>query len=73
MPEGSEGGITLAKFEESFAESGDRVFVLGVEDQSFLERTTCPRVFLAGMMSIAHADVKLDGVGVNMKAFSKYS
>ena len=57
-------GVALTELEQRLADSGERVLVIGVEDQRLLEGAASPREILAGMVRVADADVQLDGARI---------
>lgn len=64
-------GLGLPDLEQHFAESGERVFVFGVEDERFFEGATGPGELITRQAGIAHAHVQLDGVGVEPESLAQ--
>ncbi len=62
----------LSEFQKGFAEPGQCILMVGVEDQRFLETPARPREFLARMVGVADADVQLHRIGVECKSLTEY-
>jgi hypothetical protein len=62
--EARDRSAALAELEQHFAETGERVFVIGIEPARFLERASRQRILLAREPRVSHADVQLDRVRV---------
>jgi hypothetical protein len=52
-----ERGLLLIEPQQRLAESGEGVFMIGVEDERFFERPLCPRKLFPGKARISDADV----------------
>src|SRR5439155_13864061 len=61
----------IPELEQYFAEPRERVFVLGVETHGFLERVARPQILLPRQPGVPHADMQLDGVGIEPQAVSQ--
>src|SRR5688572_5258465 len=46
--------------------------MVGIENKRFFEAASCPGVLLAGMVSVANANVELYRIRVEAESFSKY-
>jgi hypothetical protein len=64
--------VFLSELHEYFAQASERVLVLGIENQGFLERTSSPSVFLARKTSVANADVQLYRMWIERESLAKY-
>ena len=67
-----ERGRALAELEQHFTETGERVFVIGIEPARFIKRTARPRELLAREPRVAHPDMQLDGVGIEAQPLPEY-
>ena len=67
-----ECGCLLSEFQQRLAEAGEGVLVFGVEDKGFLEASPSPRIFLARVIRVTDANVKLYRVWIEREPLSKY-
>ena len=72
MAEALERLLPLAEFEERFAQSGESVLVVRIEDKRFLEAASRPGVVLAGVVCVANSNVELHRIRVETESLSKY-
>src|SRR5205807_6525891 len=60
-----------AELEEHLAQARERIFVVRVEADRFLECVPSPHILLAGEARIPHSDVQLHRMRVEPEAFSQ--
>ena len=64
--------VVLPELEQRFAETGEAVFVLGLEDQRLLERAAGPGKFLARELGVSDPYVQLYRIRIERESFAKY-
>ena len=67
------GRRLLAELEQRLAEAGERVFVVGVEDQRFFETLARPSKLVARQARIPDTNVELDGVGIERQPLAQHA
>src|SRR6185295_7196024 len=72
VSEAFEGLLFLAEFQKCLAQSGERILVIRIEDERFLEAATGPRVFFAGVVCVANSYVELHRVRVEAESLAEY-
>src|SRR5690606_9309667 len=71
-PEVAQGFVSLAESEKRFTVAGQRVFVLGIENQGLLENESGPGVLFPCQPRIADPDVQFYRVRVERQALAKH-
>src|SRR4051812_15471444 len=72
MAEAAQSGVLLAEFEKGLTESSERVLVIRIENQRFLEAAARPGEILAGVVGVANPYVELHGVRIETESLSEY-
>ena len=67
-----DGGLMLAELQERLAEPRERILVLGIEHQRFLEALPRPRVFLASEARVTDPHVQLHRVRVERESLTEH-
>ena len=67
--DGPHGTGPVAQLEQSLAQAGEAIFVIGIEGQCVLKAAARPRILLPGEVRVRSSDMQFDGVGVESYAF----
>ena len=66
------GRVGATELEQRLTETGERVLVLGIEDQRLLEAAASPRELVAGEPSVTNPNVQLYRVRIERESLPKY-
>ena len=70
--EAAERVFVLSEFQKGLAKAGERVLVIGIENQRFLEAASGPGVVLAGVVGVANPYMELHRVRIETESLFKY-
>jgi hypothetical protein len=72
VAEAPERLFLLPELEQCLAQTGERVLVIGIENQRFLEAAACPGVLFSRVIRVANSNVELYRVRVEAESFPEY-
>jgi hypothetical protein len=72
MPEAAERLLFLAEFEKGLTEPGERILVIRIQNERFLEAAAGPRVLLARVVCVANSYMELYRIRVEAESLSEY-